>query len=123
MLTFLRTRASVQCCLESSLALKGRSRRSNYRLRFSPVRLPLGMCLVLLLLMAISHASIGHPVTGDADHCALCIAAHSLVPIGLLAVAEALSSLDDPLPQLMEVSAASRYWHPAFFTRPPPTCS
>lgn len=97
--------------------------RRNRRLRFSQLRLAFGMCLVLLVLVAMAHAAIGHPVLGDADHCPLCAVMHSLVPIELLAVAEVVVLLQGPAPELMEERAVVRYWHPTLLTRPPPTCS
>lgn len=108
---------------ENSLAANWPRRRIDRRLPFSPLRLAFGTCMVLLLLIAVAHAAIGHPVTGDADHCSLCAVAHSLVPIGLLAVAEVLIRLQGPAPELMEEHAVVRYWHSALFTRPPPVCS
>jgi hypothetical protein len=105
------------------LASRVRNGRSDCRLQFNPLQFALGVCLALLLLMAMSHATIGHPVAGDADHCTICLVAHSLVPLGLLVVAAVFLPLDTPVPELVEVRAAVRYWYPAFFTRPPPSCS
>jgi hypothetical protein len=105
------------------LAANRAHHRNDRRLRFSPLRLAFGMCMVLLLLMAVAHLAIGHPVAGDADHCSLCVGAHSLVPIGLPAVVDVLIRLQDPAPELMEERAVVRYWHPVLFTRPPPACS
>ncbi len=79
--------------------------------------------MVLLLLMAVAHVAVGHPFARDADHCSLCVVAHSLVPVGLPAVVDVLIRLQDPAPELMEERAVVRYWHPALFTRPPPACS
>jgi hypothetical protein len=97
--------------------------RNDRRLQLNRLRLAFGMGLVLLLLIAVAHAAIGHPFAGDADHCTLCVAAHSLVPIGLLAVAEVLIRLRSPASELMEERAVVRYWHSALFTRPPPARS
>ena len=98
-------------------------RRIDRRLQVSPLRLAFAMCFVLLLLIAVAHTAIGHPVAGDADHCTLCVAAHSLVPIALLTPADILIWLEGPAPGIIEVGAVVRYWHPALFTRPPPACS
>lgn len=108
---------------ENSLAASPAHLRIDRRLQLNRLRLAFGMCLVLLLLMAVAHATIGHPAVGDADHCSLCVAAHSLVPIGLLAVAEVLIRFQTHAPEIMEERAVFRYWHPALFTRPPPAFS
>jgi hypothetical protein len=105
------------------LAANWAHHRSNRCLQLSPLRLAFGMCLVLLVLIAMAHTAVGHPVAGDADHCSLCAAAHSLTPVALLSAAEILVRLPGSAPHLTEEPAVVRYWHPTLFTRPPPTCS
>jgi hypothetical protein len=107
---------------ENYLAADWAHLRSDCRLQFSQLRLAFGMCLVLLVLVAMAHAAIGHSVAGDADHCTACVAMHSLAPIELLVVAEVLIRLNGPAPELMEESAVVRFWHLSLFTRPPPAC-
>ena len=124
MYVVLSARSGYYLAQENSLAANWAAHhRNDRRLQYGPLRLALGMCMILLLLMAVAHAAIGHPVAGDADHCPLCVAAHSLVPIGLLAIVHILIRLQGPSPELMEERALARYWHPALFTRPPPAGS
>jgi hypothetical protein len=105
------------------LAANWAHHRNDRGVQFGRLRLAFGMCMVLLLLMAVAHAAIGHLVAADADHCSLCVVAHSLAPNELLAVDDVFVRLQGPGPELMEECAVVRYWHPALFTRPPPARS
>jgi hypothetical protein len=78
------------------------------------------VCLVLLVLLAVAQVVHTHSVESDADHCPLCIAMHSVVPIVALAAAAVLVRIGTAAPVPLEVHTIIRYWHPTFFTRPPP---
>jgi hypothetical protein len=77
------------------------------------------VCLVLIALLAMAQITHVHAVDGDADHCPLCIAMHSVVPFVALVVAVVLVRISSTAPPLREISAIVRYWHPALFVRPP----
>jgi hypothetical protein len=81
------------------------------------------VCLVFLVLVALFHVADAHSVASDADHCPLCIVMHSVAPVVVLALAILLIRIAAPAPELVEVRAIIRYWHPTLFTRPPPTAS
>jgi hypothetical protein len=61
-----------------------------------------------------------HPVESDADHCPLCIAMHSVVPLAVMVVVVVLVRFGTAAPVLLETHTIIRYWHPTLFTRPPP---
>lgn len=81
----------------------------------------IALCLVLLLLLAVVHVAHAHALDSDADHCPVCIAMHSVLPLVVMLVAVLLVSIRVAAPTLREVRAIIRYWHPDLFTRPPPT--
>jgi hypothetical protein len=78
------------------------------------------VCMVLLVLLAVAQVVHTHPVESDADHCPLCIAMHSVVPIVALVAAAVLVRIDAAAPVPLEIHTIVRYWHPTLFTRPPP---
>jgi hypothetical protein len=81
------------------------------------------LCLVLVVLLAVAQVTHVHPVGSDADHCQLCIALHSVVPIVVMAIAVVLVRIGTSAPMTREARTIIRYWHPNLFTRPPPAGS
>jgi len=77
------------------------------------------LCLVLLALLAVVQVAHMHPLESDADHCSLCIAMHSAVPVAVMAAAVVLVRMGSPAP-VVEARAVVRHWHPKLYTRPPP---
>ncbi len=78
------------------------------------------VCLVFLALLAVAQVTHVHAVGNDADHCQLCIAMHSVVPIVIMLITVVLVRIEVLTPGLLEVRAIIRYWHPTLFIRPPP---
>jgi len=81
------------------------------------------LCLALVVLLAVTQVAHAHASDSDADHCPLCIAMHSVVPLVMALVAILLVRVGTATPVLLEVRRIVRYWHPTLFTRPPPTAS
>ncbi len=80
------------------------------------------VCLVVLMMLALIHVANAHSSSSASDRCPLCIVMHSVVPFLILAVVMALVRLEQYAPELLEIRAIVRYWHPNLFTRPPPAC-
>jgi hypothetical protein len=78
------------------------------------------VCLVLLAFLAVIQVTHVHASDSDADHCTLCIAMHSVVPLVIMLVSVVLVRIGTPAPALLEVRAIARYWYPTLFIRPPP---
>jgi hypothetical protein len=78
------------------------------------------LCLALVVLLAVAQVTHVHASASDADHCPLCVAMHSVVPLVMMLVAVLLVWVGNPVPVLLEVRMIVRYWHPTLFTRPPP---
>ena len=78
------------------------------------------MCLVLLLLLAMAHVSFAHSVDNDVEHCPVCMAMHSVLPLVVMTVAVALVEVGAFAPLLSAEHGIVRYWFPSLFTRPPP---
>ncbi|MGA3162408.1 MAG: hypothetical protein ABSC77_14465 [Terracidiphilus sp.] len=78
------------------------------------------LCLILLALLAVVQVAHMHPLDSDADHCSLCIAMHSAVPVAVMAAAVVLVRMGTPAP-VVEARPVARHWHPKLYTRPPPT--
>ncbi|MGA2050960.1 MAG: hypothetical protein ABSG96_24955 [Terracidiphilus sp.] len=78
------------------------------------------VCLLLVALLAVLQVMHSHAVESDADHCPLCIAMHSVVPVVAMVAAAILVRLGRTSPVLVQTRVALRYWHPTLFTRPPP---
>jgi hypothetical protein len=85
------------------------------------LRTETALCLILVALLAVVQVMHLHSAESDADHCPLCIVMHSVVPIAVIVAAVLLVRIETPAPELLEVRAIVRYWHPILFTRPPPT--
>jgi hypothetical protein len=77
------------------------------------------VCLILLALLTVVQVVHVHQVDTDADHCPLCIAMHTAVPVVAAAAVVVLAHLNTAAPTY-EACAVTRYWHPQLFTRPPP---
>ena len=86
----------------------------------SALRVATVVCLVLLALLAVIQVTHVHASDSDADHCTLCVVMHSVVPLVVMLVTVVLARIGTPAPELLEVRAVVRYWHPTLFTRPPP---
>jgi len=80
----------------------------------------LAVCLIVLMLLAMVHAADGHSLGSSADSCPICIVMHSVAPFVIMAVVMTLIRIGTHVPDLPEVQAVIRYWHPNLFTRPPP---
>ena len=78
------------------------------------------VCLIFLALLTVIQITHIHASDSDADHCTLCVAMHSVVPIVVMVAAVVLVKIEITAPVFLEVSAIVRYWHPTLFTRPPP---
>lgn len=78
------------------------------------------VCLILLAFLTVVQVAHVHPIGTDAEHCPLCIAIHSVVPLLVMVTALLLVKIGTAAPVLLEVRTISRYWHPTLFTRPPP---
>jgi hypothetical protein len=79
------------------------------------------VCLILLALLAVIQVTHVHASDSDADHCTLCVVMHSVVPLVIMLVAIVLVKIETPAPVFLELLVIVRPWHPALFTRPPPT--
>ena len=77
------------------------------------------LCVALLALLAIAQVAHTHPVGSDADHCALCVVLHSVVPVAaaIAVVQFALVAVAVPVKKTRRLT---RTWHPQLFNRPPP---
>lgn len=78
------------------------------------------VCLLLLAFMAVVQVTHIHASASDADHCAVCMAMHSAVPLSILLVTVVLIRIGRPVLVVLQVRAICRYWHPTLFNRPPP---
>ncbi len=77
------------------------------------------ICLVMLALLAVVQVAHVHPQDTDADHCPLCMAMHTAVPVAVAAAIVMLVQVGTAAP-VVELRAVLRHWHPSLFTRPPP---
>jgi hypothetical protein len=78
------------------------------------------VCLILLAFLTVVQVAHVHPIGADTEHCPLCIAIHSVVPLLVMVTALLLVKIGTAAPVLLEVRTILRYWHPTLFTRPPP---
>ena len=78
------------------------------------------VCLVLFALLAVVQVMHVHASVNDADHCTLCVAMHSVVPIAIMLITVVLIKIEVLAPSLLEARVIARYWHTTLFTRPPP---
>lgn len=86
----------------------------------SALRVATVVCLVLLALLAVAQVMHVHTSANDADHCTLCVAMHSVVPIVIMLITVLLIRIEVLAPGLFEGRVTTRYWHPTLFNRPPP---
>ncbi len=93
---------------------------SNRRLGPSAVKTAAVVCLVLLALLAFAQVTHVHAVGGDADHCQICVAMHSIVPLVVFVAGALLVRIGTAELKPFEVRTICRYWHPTLFNRPPP---
>lgn len=94
--------------------------RSGSHSKQSALRVAAVLCLILVALLAVIQVIHVHASDSDADHCTLCVAMHSVVPIVIMLITVVLVRIEVLAPGLLEVRAITRYWHPTLFTRPPP---
>lgn len=80
------------------------------------------MCLILLALLTVAQVTHVHASDNDADHCTLCVAMHSVVPIVVMLVAVILVRIGITAPVPLDVRIITRCWYPSLFIRPPPVC-
>ena len=78
------------------------------------------VCLIVLMLLAMVHVADGHSIRSSADNCPICIVMHSVVTFVIIAGIVALIRIGTHSPDLPEIQAVIRYWHPNLFKRPPP---
>lgn len=88
--------------------------------KLSALRVTAVVCLVLFALLAVAQVMHVHASASDADHCTLCVAMHSVVPLVIMSITAVLLRIEGLALGLLEVRAITRYWHPTLFTRPPP---
>lgn len=93
--------------------------RENRRPKPSAFGLAALLCLSLMALLVAVQVAHFHPVGDDADHCQLCIAMHSAVPVEVIAAVVVLVRIRTVAP-VFQARPVVRYWHPKLFTRPPP---
>lgn len=93
---------------------------SDRQPKHAAFRVAVVVCLVLVALLAVIQVTHVHSVDGDSDHCPLCVAMHSLVPLVVMVAAVVLVRIGAASPVSLETRAIIRYWHPTLFTRPPP---
>lgn len=77
------------------------------------------VCLVLVALLALVQVTHFHQNQSDADHCVLCVALHSVVPVAQVAAIVVLVQLGISRPTA-KARAIARYRHAQLFIRPPP---
>lgn len=94
--------------------------RGNCRVKPWAYATLLVVCLALMAVLAVAQVAHTHANASDADHCALCIALHTAVPVVAAAVIIVLVEFETATP-VVETRLASRYWHPQLFIRPPPS--
>jgi hypothetical protein len=81
----------------------------------------IAVCLVLLMMLALVHVAHAHSLQGDADHCPMCVAMHSVLPIVVMVAAVLLVRIGTAAPIMVEAPGFTRFWHPDLFNRPPPS--
>ena len=86
----------------------------------NPMRFAAVLCIVLLALLSVVQVMHVHAVAADADHCQLCIAIHSVVPLLVMVTALLLIEIQTSGPALQQARPVARYWQSSLFIRPPP---
>jgi len=77
------------------------------------------VCVLLISLLAFIQVTHVHRIGEDASHCPLCVMLHSAAPVTPTPAVVVLVPVSIPAP-VYKPLAQVRYWHPKFFTRPPP---
>jgi len=77
------------------------------------------VCLALLAVLTVAQVAHVHANASDADHCPMCVALHSAVPVAASVAAIVLVKVEVAAP-VFALRAVTRYWHAQLFTRPPP---
>lgn len=86
------------------------------------LRVVVGMCLVLLAMLAVAQAVHMHASDTDADHCQLCIVMHTVVPVAAAAAVIVIVQLGVSAPQADPIVIAYKR-QIRLFIRPPPLVS
>jgi len=94
--------------------------RSGSHSKQRALRVVAVVCLVLLSLLAVAQVMHVHASASDADHCTLCVAMHSVVPIVIMLITVVLVRIGTAAPVFLEIQAVTRFWYSTLFTRPPP---
>jgi hypothetical protein len=106
----------AEICLFTRFQTRTRDNRPARPRSFAVVAL---LCLALLALLTVAQVTHIHENPSAADHCPLCIALHTAVPVTAAPVVVLLA--EDPVAApVLEVRPVTRNWHPQLFTRPPP---
>jgi hypothetical protein len=77
------------------------------------------VCVLLLSLLAFVQVAHVHPAASDADHCSICVAMHSAVPVAVVALPVVFTTGIAPVP-VPVVPTVVRRWHYTMFNRPAP---
>jgi hypothetical protein len=80
------------------------------------------VCLVLLVLLAVTQVAHFHTDPAAADHCPLCIVMHSAVPVSVAAAVVVLVQVGTSTFQQEPVAALCKS-QTRLFIRPPPAFS
>jgi hypothetical protein len=78
-----------------------------------------GLCLVLLALLAVAQVVHTHPDQTDADHCQLCIVMHTAAPAASAVAVIVFVLLGTSAPQAEPIAVARRF-RSRLYIRPPP---
>ena len=73
--------------------------RSGSPSKQTALRVATVVCLVLLALLAVAQVTHVHASASDADHCTLCVAMHSVVPIVIMLITVVLVRIETPSPR------------------------
>jgi hypothetical protein len=77
------------------------------------------LCVALLAFLAVAQVAHVHSSGADADHCQLCIAMHTAVPVAAAVTAIVLVQLGASAPAAEPILIA-RQRYSRLFIRPPP---
>jgi hypothetical protein len=94
--------------------------RSGSHSKQSALKVATVVCLVLLAFLAVAQVMHVHASGSDADHCTLCVAMHSVVPLVIMLITVVLVRIEVLALGLLEVRPITRYFYPTLFIRPPP---
>ena len=77
------------------------------------------VCVLLISLLAFIQVTHEHTIDEDSSHCPLCVLLHSAAPVTPTPAVVVMVPVRIPAP-VFRPRGLVRYWHPKFFTRPPP---